>query len=118
MAEISSNLHTRMTYVNILVHILLQEMKLSVMKAQNQLQEYIALRLYSSVNLSSKLYMHQDGDKISIQETSQHFILLDLQWQQCSSIAKGRMDVEAGGTSDKYGNHYCPSSSTTLSLLL
>lgn len=107
-----------MTYVNMLVHILLQEMKLSVMKAQNQLQEYIALRLYSSVNLSSKLYMHQDGDKISIQETSQHFILLDLQWQQCSSIAKGRMDVEAGGTSDKYGNHYCPSSSTTFSLLL
>lgn len=70
-------------------------MKLSVTKAQDQLQEYIAVSLYSSANLSGKLYMHLDGDKISIQETFQHFIVLDLLWRQCSSIAKGRMDVEA-----------------------
>ena len=74
------------------------------MKAQNQLQEYIALLLYSSANPSGKQYMHQDGDQISIQETSPHFMLLDPLWQQCSSIAKGRTDVEAGDTLDKYGS--------------
>jgi hypothetical protein len=91
MAEISSNLHIRMTYVNMLVHILLQEMKLSVMKAQNQLQEYIALRLYSSVNLSSKLYMHQDGDKISIQENLLNFTILEHLLLLSFSTVRGRV---------------------------
>lgn len=81
---------------------LLQEMKLSVMKIQSQLLEYIALSLYFSANLSSKLFMLQDGDRISTLETFQHFIILDLLWLLCSSIVKGRMGVEADGILDKY----------------
>jgi hypothetical protein len=81
--------------------ILLQEMKLSIMKAQSQLLEYIAWSLYSSANLSSKQFMHQDGDQILIRETFPHSIILDLLSLQCSSIAKGRMDVEAGDTLNK-----------------
>ena len=45
------------------------------MKVQSQLLEYIALSLSSSANPFGRLFMHQDGDKISTQETSQHFII-------------------------------------------
>jgi hypothetical protein len=90
-----------LTSFNMFAQILLQEMKLSIMKAQSQLLEYIAWSLYSSANLSSKQFMHQDGDQILIRETFPHSIILDLLSLQCSSIARGRMDVEAGDTLNK-----------------
>ena len=74
----------QMRIMFILIHrdmveqILLQEMKLSAMKTQSQLLEYIALSLYSSASLSSKPFMHQDGDKISTLETFLRSIILDL----------------------------------------
>lgn len=80
-------------------------MKLSVMKAQNQLQGYIVLSLYYFANMYNRLFMHQDGDQISIKEIFPHCIILDLLWQQCSSIARGRTDVEADGTLDKSQDH-------------
>ena len=73
------------------------------MKVQSQLLEYIALSLSSSANPSGRLFMHQDGDQISTQETSQHFIILDHPWPQCSSIAKGRMGAVADDTLDDIG---------------
>ena len=45
------------------------------MKAQSQVLEYIASSLCYSANLSGKLFMRQDGGKISTQETSQHSII-------------------------------------------
>lgn len=78
------------------------EMKLSAMKTQSHLLEYIALSLYSSASLSSKLFMHQDGDKISTRETFLRSIILDLQWLRFSSIVKGRMGVEEDDILDKY----------------
>lgn len=45
------------------------------MKVQSQLLEFIALSLSSSANPSGRLFMHQDGDQISTQETSQHFTI-------------------------------------------
>lgn len=91
-----------LTYFDMFAQMLLQEMKLSVMKTQSQLLEYIALSLYFSTNLSSKLFMLQDGDQISTPEIFQHFIILDLLWLRCSSTAKGRTVVEADGILDKY----------------
>lgn len=91
-----------LTHFGMFAQMLLQEMKQSVMKTQSQLLEYIALSLYFSANLSSKLFMLQDGDQISTLETFQHFIILDLLWLRCSSIVKGRMGVEVDGILDKY----------------
>jgi hypothetical protein len=71
------------------------------MKAQSQLLEYIALSLCSSANPSSKLFMHQDGDQILTREILPRSTILDLLSLQCSSIAKGRTDVEAGDTLNK-----------------
>ena len=65
------------------------------MKAQSQVLEYIASSLCYSANLSGKLFMRQDGGKISTQETSQHSIIQDHLWPQCSSTAKGRMGAVA-----------------------
>lgn len=87
--------------------ILLQEMKLSAMKTRSQLLEYIALSLYSSASLSSKPFMHQDGDKISTRETFLHSIILDLLWLQCSLIVKGRMGAEADDILDKHHLTVC-----------
>lgn len=91
-----------LTHCDMVEQILLQEMKLSAMKTQSHLLEYIALSLYSSASLSSKPFMHQDGDKISTRETFLRSIILDLQWLQFSSIVKGRMGVEEDDILDKY----------------
>jgi hypothetical protein len=73
------------------------------MKVQNQQLEYTGLFLCSFANLSSRLFMLQDGDQILTQGTSQHFTIWGHPWPHCSSTAKERMGVVADGTSDETG---------------
>jgi hypothetical protein len=73
------------------------------MKVQNQQLEYTGLFLCSFANLSSRLFMLQDGDQILTQGTSQHFTIWGHPWPQCFSTAKERTGVVADGTSDEIG---------------
>lgn len=69
---------------------LLQAMRLFLMRAQSQQLEFTGLLLFFFVNQESNLCMHQDGARTSSPETLPSFTILDPLWLLCFSIARRR----------------------------
>jgi hypothetical protein len=67
------------------------------MKAQGHQLGFIVLFLCYSNSKHGKQFMHQDGGKISMSETSQQFTILDSQLLHYTSTAKRRVVSEAEG---------------------
>ncbi|KAF5726328.1 flowering locus T1 [Tripterygium wilfordii] len=71
--------------------------RLCATRARDRGWEFIGSFSYCFVNWEGKLFMHPDGARISILETSLSFIILDCRWPLFISTVKGRADpVEEG----------------------